>query len=133
MEITEVKINLKEGVNDKLKAFATVTLDDEFVIRDIKIINGKKGLFVAMPSAKATLNCPHCGKKNPVRDKFCGECGKHLPARNTSQDPEARREEYRDIAHPIKPECRDYIQNKIVAAYHEKMHSMTAYGSASSV
>lgn len=51
MNITEVKISPISG-DEKLKAFATVTFDDCFLVRDLKIINGKKGFFVAMPSRK---------------------------------------------------------------------------------
>lgn len=50
MQVTDVKIYLRE--NDKLKAFATITLDDCFVIRGLKIIMGNKGRFVAMPSMR---------------------------------------------------------------------------------
>lgn len=50
MEITEVRVfPVRE---DKLKAYATITFDDCFVVRDLKIINGNSGLFVAMPSKK---------------------------------------------------------------------------------
>jgi stage V sporulation protein G len=50
MEITEVKIF---PVNEeKLKAYVTIVLDECFVVRDLKIINGSTGLFVAMPSKK---------------------------------------------------------------------------------
>ncbi len=51
MEITEVRVSPIEG-DEKLKGFATVIFDNEFVVRDLKIINGQKGLFVAMPSRK---------------------------------------------------------------------------------
>lgn len=55
MEITEVKIFPREG-NDpesaKLKAYASITFDGAFVVRGLKIIDGKKGLFVVMPSRK---------------------------------------------------------------------------------
>ncbi|MDI6808148.1 MAG: septation regulator SpoVG [Candidatus Eisenbacteria bacterium] len=50
MEITEVRISLRE--KDKLKAFASVTLDNAFVIRGMKVIEGNSGMFVAMPSRK---------------------------------------------------------------------------------
>ncbi len=52
MNITDVRVKLldKEG---KMKAVASVTLDNEFVIHDIKIIEGSKGLFIAMPSRKS--------------------------------------------------------------------------------
>ncbi|OGQ14089.1 MAG: septation protein SpoVG [Deltaproteobacteria bacterium RIFCSPHIGHO2_02_FULL_40_11] len=50
MEITEVKV-FPVG-EDKLKAYVTITLDNCFVVRDLKVIKGKNGLFVAMPSKK---------------------------------------------------------------------------------
>jgi stage V sporulation protein G len=50
MNITEVNINLRD--EDKLKAFVNVTFDDVFVVRGLKIIAGKGGLFVCMPSRK---------------------------------------------------------------------------------
>jgi stage V sporulation protein G len=50
MEITEVKIFPVQ--EDKLKAYVTITLNDCFIIRDLKIIQGKHGMFVAMPSKK---------------------------------------------------------------------------------
>ncbi len=50
MEITEVRISLRN--DEKLKAFATVTFDNCFIVRDLKVINGNNGLFIAMPSRK---------------------------------------------------------------------------------
>lgn len=52
MEITEVKVYPVRQKDDKLKAFVTIVLDDCFVVRDLKIIHGNSGLFVAMPSRK---------------------------------------------------------------------------------
>ena len=53
MKITDVRIRkiAKEG---KMKAIVSITLDDEFVVHDIKVIEGEKGLFIAMPSRKTT-------------------------------------------------------------------------------
>ncbi|MFH1652430.1 MAG: septation regulator SpoVG [Pseudomonadota bacterium] len=50
MEITEVKVFPVS--EEKLKAYATITLDKCFVIRDLRVIEGKKGLFIAMPSKR---------------------------------------------------------------------------------
>ncbi|MBD3420789.1 MAG: septation regulator SpoVG [Chitinivibrionales bacterium] len=50
MEITEVRISLRN--EEKLKAFASITLENCFVIRGLKIINGSDGYFVSMPSRK---------------------------------------------------------------------------------
>ena len=53
MNITDVRVRrvAKEG---KMKAVVSITIDEEFVIHDIKVIEGEKGLFIAMPSRKAT-------------------------------------------------------------------------------
>ena len=53
MQITDVRVRkiTKEG---KMKAVVSITLDDEFVVHDIQVIEGEKGLFIAMPSKKAT-------------------------------------------------------------------------------
>ena len=50
MEITEIRVNLRD--EEKLKAFVHVTFDNAFIIRGLKIIQGKDGLFVCMPSRK---------------------------------------------------------------------------------
>ena len=50
MEITEVRVTLRS--EEKLKAFASVTFDNEFVVRGLKVISGKQGYFVSMPSRK---------------------------------------------------------------------------------
>ncbi len=53
MNITDVRVRrvAKEG---KMKAVVSITIDEEFVVHDIKVIEGEKGLFIAMPSRKAT-------------------------------------------------------------------------------
>lgn len=53
MRITDVRVR-KIGKEGKMKAIVSITIDDEFVVHDIKVIEGDKGLFIAMPSKKAT-------------------------------------------------------------------------------
>ena len=50
MEVTEIRVFLSD--EDRLKAYVTITFDNCFVVRDLKVINGNNGLFVAMPSKK---------------------------------------------------------------------------------
>ncbi|MBI4656162.1 MAG: septation regulator SpoVG [Elusimicrobia bacterium] len=50
MEITEIRIHLRN--EQRLKAFATVTFDNQFVVHNLKVVNGNKGLIVCMPSRK---------------------------------------------------------------------------------
>lgn len=80
MNITDVRIR-KINKDSKMKAIASITFDNAFVIHDIKVIEGDKGLFIAMPSRKTLEG------------------------------------EYRDIAHPINSEAREFLQNKILDAY----------------
>ncbi len=51
MEITDIRIRKMDG-DSKMKAIASITIDEEFVIHDIKVVDGEKGLFIAMPSKK---------------------------------------------------------------------------------
>ena len=53
MKITDVRVR-KINKDGKMKAVVSITLDDEFVVHDIKVIEGDKGLFIAMPSKKAS-------------------------------------------------------------------------------
>jgi stage V sporulation protein G len=113
MEITEVRINRRTQGEAKLKGYAAVTFDDAFVVRDLKIIEGKKGLFVAMPSQKIYEPCIYCKKKNPARSRFCNECGQ-----KQIQKEGGKKEIHRDIAHPVSSEMRNYLQKVIIDAFY---------------
>src|SRR5258705_5353796 len=67
MLLTEVRVKLCDGQAGRLKAFCSLTFDDTFVIRDVKLIDGNDGLFLAMPSRKLSDHCPSCGDKNHLR------------------------------------------------------------------
>ena len=92
MQITDVRIRKveKEG---KMKAVVSITIDDEFVVHDIKVIEGEKGLFIAMPSRKAS--------DGEYRSRKAGDG------------------DFRDIAHPINSATRDQIQGLILKKYEE--------------
>ena len=80
MNITDVRIR-KITTEGKMKAIVSITFNEEFVIHDIKVIEGQNGLFIAMPSRKTANG------------------------------------EYKDVAHPISPEFRTDLQNKIISEY----------------
>jgi stage V sporulation protein G len=131
MDITEVKIFMKEGQDKKLKAYATITLDNMFVVRNVKVIEGTKGLFVAMPSRKVKEPCPKCNFRNAARSKYCNNCGSALPVSDhkapvSGAEGAARESEHKDIAHPITAECRDYIQKRVLEAYDKEKKSPSA-------
>jgi stage V sporulation protein G len=122
MEITEVRISLSDNTQTRLKAYATLTFDHCFVVRNVKIIEGKNGLFVAMPSRKPKAPCPTCHVKNDLNSRFCSQCGSALSRQMNQaagagdlESPEVQA--HRDIAHPITAECRQYLQKKVLDAY----------------
>jgi len=117
--ITEVRIKLMEdnNENERLQAFCSVTFDDAYVVRDLKIIEGTKGSFVAMPSRKLTDRCNHCGSKNHLRSRFCNQCGGKLDEDRATRDSDGRVKLHADIAHPINSACREVIQGAVLRAY----------------
>jgi stage V sporulation protein G len=123
MEITEVRVFLKDSPDKKLKAYATVTFDNAFVVRNIKIIEGTSGLFIAMPSRKIKQPCPKCGFKNEARSKYCNQCGAQLPfaSRPVGEGNLSNAQaEHKDIAHPITQSFREYLQKRVLEAYEQE-------------
>lgn len=128
MNITEVRVKLTEAKKNRLQAFCSITIDNDFVVRDLKIIEGYKGAFVAMPSRKLADKCTKCGCKNHLRSRFCNDCGTKLDDKRALGESrsEAREESrgkfklYADTAHPINSKCRDEIEQKVLAAFKEE-------------
>jgi stage V sporulation protein G len=118
--ITEVRIKLCEENNERLLAFCSVTFDNAFVVRDLKIIEGTKGMFVAMPSRKLTDRCGKCGCKNHLRARFCNACGYRLDEHRATRDMDGRAKLHADIAHPIHSAAREQLQGAVVKAFHEE-------------
>ena len=120
MEITEVRVKLMDEPGERLQAFCSITFDDAFVVRDLKIIEGATGPFVAMPSRKLTGHCTQCGSKNHLRAAFCNHCGARQKGQSTVRDEEGRANLYADIAHPINSVCREMIQQRVIQAFEEE-------------
>ena len=123
MEITEAKVALRDSPDKKLKAYATVTFDNAFVVRNIKVIEGTNGLFIAMPSRKVKQPCPKCNFKNELRSKYCNQCAASLPQSPTlveREDSASVQLEHKDIAHPITQGFRELLQKKVLEAYEQE-------------
>lgn len=121
MKITEIRIKLMADPSDRLQAFCSITFDYSFVIRDLKIIQGTKGSFVAMPSRKLTDRCPECHSKNHLRAAYCSECGTSLDPERAIRNSDGRAKLFADIAHPINSECRESIQECVLRAFEEEI------------
>lgn len=121
MEITEVRVKLMGNSADRLQAFCSITFDDCFVVRDLKVIEGSNGPFVAMPSRKLTFHCDKCSFKNHLRSSYCNKCGAKLKQADVDRDREGRSKLYADIAHPINSVCRELIQESVIKAYQKEV------------
>jgi len=121
VNITEVRVKLTEAKKNRLQAFCSITIDNDFVVRDLKIIEGYKGAFVAMPSRKLADKCPKCNTKNHLRSRFCNDCGTKLDDKRAldeaGDESKGKFKLYADTAHPINSKCRDEIEQKVLAAY----------------
>ncbi len=122
MDITEVRVFLKDSPDKKLKAYATVTFDNAFVVRNIKVIQGTGGLFIAMPSRRIKQPCTKCGFKNELRSKYCNQCGGQLAVSSLAlAHDQSSQSEHKDIAHPITQAFRDLLQKKVLEGYDKEV------------
>ncbi|MFY9344979.1 MAG: SpoVG family protein [Planctomycetota bacterium] len=129
-QVTEVRVKLTEDPRNKLKAYASVTIDDAFVVRDLKIIDGAKGPFVAMPSRKLADHCAGCHHKNHMRAAFCNQCGARLDPERAPRDGRGRARLHADLAHPINSATRIELHKAVVRAYLEERDAQQRAGAS---
>ncbi|HEB52885.1 MAG TPA: stage V sporulation protein G [bacterium] len=127
-EITEVRVKLTADPRNKLKAYCSVTIDDAFVVRDLKIIEGARGPFVAMPSRKLADHCPNCHYKNHLRASYCNQCGARLDPERAPKDGRGRARLHADLAHPINSATRIELHKAVVRAYAEEVEAAKTAG-----
>lgn len=132
LHITEVKIELAGSLGDMggcLRAFASITLNDALALRDLRVVEGDRGLFVAMPSRKLADKCPECRVKNPLRAHYCNNCGVRLEDDRVlvgvdgtiPLSPDGRPRMHVDVTYPINPACRKLIHDAVLAAYQAEL------------
>lgn len=130
LSITEIRVKLTDDPRNKLKAYCSVTFNDAFVVRDLKIIEGSRGPFVAMPSRKLADHCHRCGHKNHLRAAYCNQCGAQLDADRAPRDDRGRARLHADLAHPINSPTRIEMHKAVVRAYAEEVDAARAAGAA---
>jgi len=125
MQLSEIRVSLCDSHAGRLKAFCSLTFDNTFVIRDVKLIEGNDGLFLAMPSRKLCDRCRRCGEKNHLRARFCNNCGGRLNENRYLQYQDhngpSRLKLHADIAHPINADCRLALEQQVLAAYRDEL------------
>lgn len=114
MEITRVAIRYPSPTDhDRCIAYATATLDDELVIKNMRIVRRDDGsLLLAMPCQPRNLPCDACNKDVPFNHHFCHYCGEKLDA---FVDP--RDKKYQDHVHPANQDFRDYLEDQVFMEY----------------
>jgi len=123
MVITEVGV---EVVNKERKGplygYSSIVFDNELVVHDLKIISGKKRLFVAMPNRKLMGRCLNCAKKNNLESRYCSHCGVKLDRDRVICLPYGTPARlYADIVHPISSELRDHIEKLVLTEYEAEL------------
>jgi stage V sporulation protein G len=113
VEITEVRVHLVSSRRSKLRAFATLIFDRCFVVRNVKLIDHKGGLLVAMPSKPRTARCQACSANNSILARYCNACGCRLRGPGSIRP----KGNFKDLAHPITSEFRRLIERKVLEAY----------------
>jgi stage V sporulation protein G len=123
MQLSEIRISLCPPHGGRLKAFCSLTFDNTFVIRDVKLIDGNDGLFLAMPARKLCDRCKRCSEKNHLRARFCNNCGQRLDENRAMRGSGngSRVKLHADIAHPINAECRHDVEQRVLVAYREEV------------
>lgn len=126
MELSEIRISLCAGGcgANRLRAFCSLTFDHTFVIRDVKLIDGNEGLFLAMPSRKLCDHCRNCREKNHLRARFCNNCGTRLDEHRMNSmngGSPGRPKLHADIAHPINADTRHRIEREVLVAYQDEL------------
>ncbi|MBI4574664.1 MAG: septation protein SpoVG family protein [Planctomycetes bacterium] len=124
LNITSIRVRVLSPPEGSLKAVCSVTIDEAFVIRDLKVVANDKGTFIAMPSRRVSDRCPQCAAKNSISARYCNDCGTRLPQRRPTLDRSGRPRLYVDLVHPISSECRVHLQAAILQAYTAECASM---------
>lgn len=127
MQITHVSIRIPESTYNKndyranLRAILSVEFDGELVVHGIKLIEGKKGMFLSMPSEMKADRCPECYGKTHVVANYCQRCGAKLEenrARYLAPDERGHVKLGMDIAHPVVTALRDKILEACINEYY---------------
>lgn len=116
MRVTDVQVTLNQSGN-RLLAFCKLVVGD-FVIHDVKVIDGVHGIFVAMPQKEKCDECPRCGKRNGLSVEYCPRCGK---PRERKWHALERNEIWLDLVHPINQAMRDEVTRAVLDEYHREL------------
>ncbi len=120
MEISNIQLDIVDNPTGKLRAFCSMTINDQFVVKNFKVIEGNHGLFVAMPSRKLTKPCYNCDNRVFRNANYCDRCGKKFGERGDSGHYDSE-ESHTDIAFPIQESFREQLEDRILGEYRSRV------------
>jgi DNA-binding cell septation regulator SpoVG len=119
IQVTNVKITLPEAtLDDRIRAYAVVVIDDWLKIHDVKLIEAHGRLVVWFPQRAAHGHCPECSARVERRHAFCWSCGSELPYMEMERSSEGRMLTHFDVVHTLRQDERSVIERAVVGAYH---------------
>jgi DNA-binding cell septation regulator SpoVG len=102
-------------------AFASLVLDDELRVNDIRVVERCDGqIIVNMPCKDRPIRCPACEQITPLRSSYCCQCGTKIDPAAKPISAGGKERRYIDLTHPITPELRGRIDAAVVTAYRER-------------
>lgn len=113
MNITEIRITPADGREKPLVAYCSLTLDNCFAVHDLRVLQKRERLFVAMPCRKRMMPCSECAAKNIVHARYCNFCGSTLV--DPSEEDAVERRLYMDVAHPVNETFRNELERAILS------------------
>lgn len=132
MKVTEASVVLntqlneqREGFQRELLAHMVLVLDDQLVIHGVKVIRGRRGIFISLPNEKKSDRCLYCMKKNSVTAAYCNYCGGELDSLRWQDLPPNKQgyiSLYNDLIHPIDATFRSYLHEECLKAYELEKH-----------
>ena len=109
MKLTSVRLQRSKREIGVL-AYVHLEFDECFMVKSVRLIDLGNGPFIAMPDRQAFCRCEACNNKVLRDHKFCSNCGRsRIPLYAT----------FKDIAHPITPEFRQYLTHSAIDAYYD--------------
>lgn len=125
MRITEIHLTLVDRPDDCLRAFCSVTFDNVFVVKDLRVIEGPRGLFVAIPSENRTATNPHLRATNPLQARCRSERGYRFAL---DEPKDFGGTPHSETMHPITAAFRARLESRVIAAYREQMRIIREAG-----
>lgn len=120
MIVTECRVTpVGDSESGRLRAYASLILDGRLAIHDLKVVEGKHGQFIDMPSRRRHVRCPDCEARCSVTDRYCHACGAFL------DPPEHPDRPFVSVVHPLDANFRQYLTDFILKEHQRCLSNLS--------